>query len=466
MVAVPLGLSPYKRKNMYTPEIELTNLLVENDQSNLVDGKVRFQRPGLVPFSTVGIAGPIRGLFRRYGVVGSQYLAVPSTFAYAVSDTGVQTLLGTLTGTDLVSIDGGGTKAIIVANGIAYATDGTAGNLVAINMPNGEMVSCVLYIGGYFLLFCADSQRFYWLAPGDTDPDPLNFASAETSPDNIVKGARLLDEVWIFGQQSTEVWQLTGDLNAPFQPIGGRLYEKGCANRDTVCVLDNTLFWVGNDLMVYRADTVPVLISTPSIAEHLKNATAADLRGWAFSMDNHTLYCLRMGSEGTWAYDVEYKTWPRFKSYNQETWSAHVGTQVDGATVVAGDDTTNKLYRLDSTVSNDDGAPLERIVTGGVAVLGQPQKCRDLSVAMDVGWAPITGAATNPTVLMRYSDDGGNLWSSWIEQRLGLQGQYQGEVVWRRLGLMKSPGRLFTLKITDDAMARFSYARMNEQVSV
>lgn len=464
MVAVPLGLTTYKRENMHTPEIELTNLLVETDQSNLVDGKVRFQRPGLVTFSTVGIAGPIRGLFRRYGVVGSQYLAVASTFAYAVSDTGVQTLLGTLTGSDLVSIDGGETKAIIVANGIAYATTGSG--LVAVNMPSSEMVSCVLYIAGYFLLFVQDSETFFWLAPGDTDPDPLNFASAETSPDNIVKGARLLDEIWIFGQQSTEVWQLTGDLNAPFQPIGGRLYEKGCANRDTVCALDNTLFWVGNDLIVYRAETTPIRISTHSIEEHLRNAGALALRAWAFSVDGHTLYCIRMGGEGSWAYDVENQNWPRFKSYGQDTWRAHVGTQVDGATVIAGDDTNNKLYRLDSTVSNDDSQPLERIITGGVPILGPPQKCRDFSVAMAVGWAPITGPAINPTVSLRYSDDGGNSWSSWIEKRLGLQGQYNGEVVWRRLGLMKSPGRLFTVKVTDDAVARLSYARMNEAVSI
>jgi hypothetical protein len=464
MVAVPLGAATYRRQNMHTPEVELTNLLVEADPTNQVDGKVRFQRPALVQFGTIGIAGPIRGVFRRYGVVGSQYIVVASTYVYTVSEAGLQTLLGVITGTDLASIDGGPTKAIIVANGIAYWTTGVG--LTAVTMPLGEDVSCVLYIGGYFLLFCADSQRFYWLAPGDTNPDPLNFASAETSPDNIVKGARLLDEVWIFGQQSTEVWQLTGDLNAPFQPVGGRLYEKGCANKDTVYVLDNTLFWVGNDLIVYRAGTTPERISTHSIEEHLQRAGALDLRAWAFSIDGHTLYCIRMGDEGSWSFDVENQNWPRFKSYGQETWRAHVGTQVDGATVIAGDDTTNTLYQLDSSVSNDNGEAIERIITGGVALVGKPQVCRDFSLVMAVGWASITGDATNPIILLSFSDDGGNTWSSWIEQNLGLQGHYSTEVVWRQLGLMVSPGRLFRIKVTDDVPVRISYARINEAVSI
>lgn len=464
MVSVPLGTATYRRRNMRNPEIELTNLLTENDPTNQVDGKVRFQRPGLTELSTVGIAGPIRGVFRRYGVLGSQYIVVASTEAYTVSESGVQTNLGVVGGTELVSIAGGATKAVIVSNGVAYAT--TGGAVVAINMPLGEMVSCVEYIDGYFILPCTNSQRFYWLAPGETDPDPLSFASVETSPDSIVSAKRLLDELWFFGQQTTEVWQLTSNLDAPFQPIGGRLYEKGCANRNTVSVLDNTLFWIGNDLIAYRADTTPVRISNHSIEEHLVNAGLDDLKAWAFSVDGHTLYCVTMGTEGTWAYDVENQNWPRFKSYNQETWRAHLGTQVDGSTIVAGDDTSNTLYVLDSTISNDNSDPLERIVTGGLAILGKPQKCTDFSVVMAKGQAPITGDAVNPTVLMRYSDDAGNTWSSWIEEHLGLEGQYGGQVTWRQLGLMQVPGRLFTIKVTDDSIVRLSYARANEAVAI
>lgn len=462
MVGVPLGLSEYRRRGARTPEVALINLMVEKDPTNQVDGLVRFQRPALTSFATVG-TGPSRRVYRRAGVLGSNYLAVSGTQLYTVTASGVSTLIGTIPGADIASIDGSATRAIIVANGAAYSTDGTS--TVQVNMPNGVGVSDVLYIDGYFLLAQTASQRFYWLAPGDVDPDPLNFASAENSPDNIVGLARLLDEVWFFGEQTTEIFQLSGNLDAPFTPIPGRLYEKGCANKNSIAVLDNTLFWVGNDLIAYRADTTPIRISDHSMEERLRDAGSSDLRAWAMVIDGHTIYCVRAGALGSFVFDVENPNWGRWKSYGQETWRAHVGCQITGDVIVAGDDATGSLWLLDKTASNDNGAALEREITGGITILGKPQKCRDFSVRVATGWAPITGA-TDPLLLLSYSDDGGNIWSPWLDMPLGLQGQYLTEVTWRQLGLMNGPGRLFKVRMTDDALFRLSYARMNEATSI
>lgn len=463
MVAVPLGLSSYRRRGARTPEIALVNMMVEKDPTNQVDGLVRFQRPGLAAFTSIG-TGRIRGIFRRYGVLGSRYIVVSGASAYIVTEDGTATRIGEISGLDLVCIDGSEDRVIIVADGIAYSTDGST--LTTIAMPDSVGVSSVAYIGGYFVLVQITSQRFWWLAPGDLVPDALSFASAENAPDNIVRVIRLLDELWFFGQQTTEVFQLTGSLDAPFQPVLGRLYEKGCANKDTAFVLDNTLFWVGNDFIVYRADTTPVRISDHSMEERLRLAGADDLRAWAFALDGHTVYCVRAGDVGTFNFDVESSTWGRFKSHGQEAWRAHIGTQVSGDAIVAGDDRTGALWLLDPEQSNDDGDPLERELTGGITVIGSPQKCKSLELVTAVGWADITGDATNPLVQMRFSDDGGNLWSSWIEMPLGLQGKYKTEVTWRRLGIMTAPGRIFTFRMTDDAIFRVSYARINEASSV
>lgn len=466
MPALPLGLTSYRRRGARTAEVALLNMLVEKDPINQVDGLVRFQRPALVAFADVG-AGPIRGEFRRFGVLSSLYYVVSGEELYSVTTAGVATLLGAIPGTDRVSIDGSASRLIVVAAGVAYSWNGSALSVIAVPDIDGvpSVVSSVVYIAGYFIL-TVTGQHFFWLAPGDVDPDPLNFASAENSPDDIVCAARLQDEIWFFGAQTTEVFQLTGDVDAPFQPIGGRLYERGCANKETLATLDNTLFWVGNDLMAYRADTTPIRISDHSMEERLRVAGAAALRAWAFQIDGHTLYCVRAGSIGTFAFDVENQNWPRFKTYGQETWRAHVGCQVTGDLVIAGDDTLGKLWRLDPDRSNDDGDPLERELTGGITVLGKPEKCRDVSLRVPVGWSDIVGTATNPKVQMRYSDDGGNLFSSWLELPLGYQGQYLTEVIWRQLGQMTSPGRIFTFRFTDDAIFRVSYGRMNEGSSV
>lgn len=463
MTGVPLGFSQYRRRGARTPEIALLNVIVEKDPTNQVDGLVRFQRPALTSLASVG-AGPIRGVFRRSGVLGSNYLVVSAHTLYSVSPLGIATSIGDIPGIDVVVIDGSATRAIVVAAGNAYSTDGTA--VVQVNMPGAVAVSSVVEISGYFLLTQATSQRFYWLAPGDVDPDPFNFASAENSPDNIVTVARLLDEAWFFGEQTTEIFALSGNLDAPFTPIPGRLYEKGCANKSSVAVLDNTLFWVGNDLIAYRADTTPVRISDHSMEERFRVAGSSDLRAWAMTLDGHTIYCVRVGMQGSFVFDVENPNWGRWKSYGQETWRAHIGTQIAGDIVAAGDDVTGTLWRLDRDASNDNGQPMEREVTGGIAILGKPQKCSDFSVQVANGFAPITGTSSNPLLQMRFSDDGGEIWSSWQEMPLGLQGRYLSECVWRQLGIMVAPGRLFTVRMTDDSLFRISYARINEAGSI
>lgn len=464
MVAVPLGMTEYRRRGARTPEVALVNMIIEKDPTNQIDGLVRFQRPGLALFATTG-AHPIRGLFRKSGALSSNYLVLAGVSFYTVSPAGVPTLYGaSIAGVDNAIIDCSPSRAIIVADGFAYSFDGATVTLV--NMPSGERVSSVAYIAGYFILTVQDSQIFFWIAPGETDPDPLSFASAENSPDATRRVIRLHDELWFFGEQTTQVFGLSGDLDAPFQPIIGRVYDKGAANKDAIAVLDNTLFWIGNDLIAYRADTTPVRISDHSMEERLRDNGIFGLVAWAYELDGHTYFCVRVGDVGTWAYDVESQTWPRFKSFGQETWRALIGVQIAGDKVVAGDDQSGVLWMLDPSISNDNGDPLERELTGGVGIVGNAQKCASLELASATGWAAITGAATNPLVKMRYSDDGGNIWSSWIEIPMGLQGQYLTRVIWRQLGLMQAPGRIFTFRVTDDALWRVSYCRMNEAVSL
>lgn len=463
MAGIPLGTGSYRRRGARTAEVSLINCLVEKDPTNLIDGKVFIQRPGLADFANVG-PGPIRGVFRKLGVLFSLYYVVSGSSLYSVTTSGIAAYLGAIPGDGLVTIAGNETRLLICDNALVYSWNGTA--MTTINMPADEDVSSLEYISGYFLLCVADSDKVFWLAPGDVDPDPLSFFNVESAPDNNVAVKRLLDEVWFFGQQTIQPFQQTANIDAPFQPIIGRVYEKGCANKSTIAELDNTLYWVGSDLVVYRAETVPIRISDHSLEERLQEAGSDDLRAWAFTMNGHSLYLLRCGDDSTFAHDVENGNWPRWKSYEQDTFRAHLGTQVAGDLVIAGDDAEGKLWRFDPSISNDDGIVLERELTGGLAIVGQPQKCSSVYLAAATGWAPITGTAILPKIFMRYSDDGGNLWSSWIEVDLGLQGKYPTIAVWRRLGLMRAPARIFTFRQTDDTVFRVHYARANEAVNI
>lgn len=459
MTAIPLGVSTYERLAAKTARILLINMYLEKDPTNLVDGLLRLQRPGLAAFKGVG-TGPIRGVFKKDGVLGGDFIVVSGTQAYRVTEAAVSASLGSIPGTDRVQVAASPTRAIIVANGAAYSTDGSALTTIVVPDIDGvpSLISSVAYINGYFILTVAGSQHFFWLAPGDVNPDALNFASAENTPDNLVGAFHVFDELWFLGTASVEIWQPTGDLDLPFERINGRLYEKGCANRDSVTITDNTLFWVGPDNIVYRGDASPVRVSDSGIEERIRLAGGSTLRAWSFTFDGHLFYCVTVGTQGTFCFDVSTSEWSQFQSYGQTTWRAHVGAQTDGTLIVAGDETTGDLWRLDATVSNDNGVPLVRELIGGVALLGSPVACNNFEAFAATGFAAIN---TAPVVELRWSDDE-NIWTSWRQLSLGLQGQYGKRIITRKLGRVKSPGRLFHMRMSDDAVWRISYARMNE----
>ncbi len=461
MTAVPLGVSNYVRQLGRLAPILLQNMYVEKSPENLVDGAVRMQRPALSLYTTLD-AGNIGGIFQQPGTFNGDYLVLTGGSVYRLRyPVAVSTLLGTV-GTDArCTIAASGNRAVIATGSVPYSTDGVT--CVPIAMPDSINVSSVEYINGYFILTAADSQRYYWIAPGETDPNALSFTSAEHSPDDISIVKRLGDELWFFGQgRSTEVHIPTGVSTLPFKRVAGRLYDVGCANRHTLTGTDNSLFWVGTDGKVYRADATPKRISDHSVEEALRrNNDNTNLSAWAFASDGHTFYVLTIGSIGTFAYDVETSTWAHWYTYGRDTWRAWIGTAGNAAPVLCGDDTNGKVYLLDPTLNQDDGEQIVRVVVGGVQVIGKPVRCDSVVMYGSVGW--VGSASATPSLEINWSDDqGGDVDGPWMQMSMGGQGDRQIEMSARQLGLINPPGRLFYFRCTEDVNLRLSFCRMNE----
>lgn len=456
MPEIPLGLSAKKRRTTWTPLINIVNLLVEQSVSNQVNGIDHIQRPGLVQFATVG-DGPVRGLYRQAGTFDGDFLTVSGDEWFRVDFNGTETKIGDTPGTLRTTTAATSSRAIMVSDGIAYSTDGTT--VVEVVMPDLRPVGCVAQLNGYFLLTDATigSARVYYIEPGQTDPDGLGFFSTESVPGNNVKIERVGDELWIFKDEGTEVHQPTGDADLPFQRIPGRNYDKGCKNGDSTCRFDNSVAWVGNDSIVYRGDNSPVRISDHSIEEQIRKSDPVSLRAWSFAFDGHTLYVLTMNT-GTWGYDVSSQQWSEFQSYDRQVWRAHVGDVGDDFTV-AGDDQLGLLYRLDADVANDNGAPMLRLITGGLPVQGKAVRCDSLEVLTYTG--TITDPNFYPKGRIRWSDDL-ETYGDWVDVELRRQGRYGKPVRVNRLGNMRYPGRLFEFSVTDDVVVTVSGMLYNE----
>jgi hypothetical protein len=295
------------------------------------------------------------------------------------------------------------------------------------------------------------------MEPGEDDPDALSFFEAERFPDPVVTLAVNGDELWLIGTESEEVWVAVGGVDAPFEPAGGRTYENGCLARDTLVQIDNALFYVARDGEVMLAQGVPQPISKPDVAESVRRADAVSLRAWAFRLDTH-LFLVLTSNLATWVFDTVSQQWFNWLSWQTGNWRAHVGVGL-----VAGDSVSNALWRLVPGRSNDAGEPMERRIAAGVEVIGPPVRCNNVSVRVAVG--NTTSLTQAPRLELRWSDDEGNLWTDWRAVEVGKQGQYRQEAVFRRLGLLRRPGRIFEFRATDDAEFRISHAHWNEAIS-
>ena len=456
MVAIPLGTDDWQSEEQDLGRIKLRNAYIaENPFSS--DGVSRYVRPSLEDFISVG-AGPISGIWQQNGSLDGQWLVVSGDELYSVFEGGGSTFLGNIPGGGFCDFAGNEERVVIVRDGIAYYTDGLS--LAAIAMPDDQPVGSVDQIDGAFLLTIRDSFRFYWMLPGETAPDPLNFASAERLPDAITKVSVISDEIWFIGTDSVEVWAQTGDPDIPYTRIAGRSYTNGCDFRDSVVKSSFSgypcLLWVTNNKEVVLTQGQPNKISTDSVEELLKSST--NLRAWGFRRKRSDFYILT-ADELTLVFNITAKSWSRWDSFGFDNFRSHLGIQI-GDRVYGGDSTTGRVFALLESESDFGTDPIVAQISGFVPLSGKQTPCASVNLRINSGWSG--GYLIEPVVELRWSDDYGFSWSQPLQASMGTMGSYTTDVTFRSLGLIERPGRLFEVSFSGLQNFRIDYATMNE----
>jgi len=180
------------------------------------------------------------------------------------------------------------------------------------------------------------------------------------------------------------------------------------------------------------------------------------LRAWTFSLDGHDFYVLRLGNEATLVYDLTTGQWSEWNSHSRPTWAPQLGQNwlAMGATsvgrgfntnIVGGDDSTGVLWVLDPDVGVDDQidgtgtSEFERTIRGGVPIqMRQTERCNEVYMTLSLGEPALSGA----DITLRTSDDNGHTWHDHGTITVE-DGAFEQEIVWRSLGLIKAPGRIF-----------------------
>lgn len=443
----PLTLATYKRADL--PRIRFNNVFAETAQT-VASKVVLLPRPGLAARSQVG-TGPVRGMFYQPGALASQLFTVSGSRLYAGA-----TNVGDILGRDNVQMAAADT-ALLITNGTnLYRLVGAALSPVA--FPDDAGVASIVYLGGYAVAARKGTRRFYFTLDSATW-DGLDYLSAEQFTDPIVGLCVVVDQLWVFCERHTEIFFLTGDADAPFQRVQGRLFDKGALSRDAIVKMDNTVFWVGNDSIVYRGENTPLRVSDHGIEERIAASDATAILAWSFTWRGHLFYVLQLAKE-TLLFDASTQLWAEATSYGQLRWRARFGLQV-GREIVAGDDVNGQIWTLTEGMQREG---TDAIQAEWTLLLNDAAFVDNLLFDMSVGAQADPNSAAG-LLEIRTSRDGGRTWSEWRQTELGRQGAYRTGPGFNRLGLVDRSGMVVHCRLTDDVPRRISNARVNDMAA-
>ncbi len=490
----PILGSSYVARSVNAADNRMVNLFPEVIPEGGKEPGFLNRAPGLNFLQSIG-TGPIRGLWvpRTYTnaffvVSGTEVYKVPGLNATPVK-------IGNVADGGPVSIADNGTQIFFACNGPSYIYNNSTLVFKQINDPDFPGAVTVGYLDGYFVFNEPNSQRVWVTQLLDgTSVDPLDFASAEGSPDGLVAVNVDHREAWLFGTNSVEVWYDTGGADFPLQRIQGAYNEIGCAAPFSVAKLDNSLFWIGTDDrgqgIVYKANGYTgQRVSTHAIEYAIAQyGNISDALAYTYQQEGHGFYVLTFPSaNATWVYDAATQAWHERAGLVNGEFTRHRSNcqcNFQGNTVI-GDFENGNIYTFDLDVYADNGQAQKWLRSWRALPTGQNNLNRSahhslqLDAETGVGLNGLTtgenvyltteageplitesgdfilstvGAVpiAPPQVMLRWSDDGGHTWSNEHWTSMGRIGVYGHRTIWRRLGMtLKLRDRVYEVSGTD-----------------
>lgn len=423
--------------------------------------------PGLVNFGTSGRTG-FRGAFVSNGVT---YAAFSGKLEKWTSAGGASVNVGNLNGTkrgffaannnttpDRVFVDPDGNIATFTTSSVTNS------------YPDGDLpsVNSVDQLDGY-LVFTTGDGRAFATDLNTTSVNALSFGKAESKPDGLVRVVSWSGRLYLFGNQTTEIWTDAGTTPFPF--ARATVVPRGLAGPYCVSGYEDGFsrgpIFVGDDNCVYKMDGYTITkVSDPDL-DGLIEAVAdkTTLEATCYLSRGHAIWQLSCPA-WTWKLDVTTSLWSQKDSY------LATRTRISGAINtyglwLTGDTESGDLQSIATAVNDEIGDPLRlRIESGpvmdfpGGSVVGRADFYFTTGVGIATGVDPVQ---TDPDVELSWSDDGGLSWSNPILRKLGRQSEPRqlislvactGRTTWQ--------GRRWRLDVSSGVYAAFQFATMSD----
>lgn len=323
------------------------------------------------------------------------------------------------------------------------------------------------YLDGFIVVAKPSSQAIF--ASDFEDVSSWNALSTGTQlidPDIIVGLIADHEQLWVFGTNKIQVWYNAGLSPFPFAPVPGAVMEVGCAASESICRLDNGLFWLGSDErgagVAYRnRGYEPIRISTNAIEAAWQSYTViSDAIGYPVQINGHSWFVLSFPTAGaTWVYDATTGMWFQWMAWSLTTNTFfptlarfHAFDHVSNRHLVGGGDISGNLYELSPNIFTDDGNGIKRVrrsphVSEEMLRVFYSQIQFDMQVGSTESLVDGNGKPRPAYINLRWSNDGGNTWGNDNQISIGSTGQYQVRVQMNRLGSGRN--RVFEWSITD-----------------
>jgi hypothetical protein len=448
MFDLPIGTGFYQSEILPLAAQTCTNWIPIKPTSGALSTQALLDRKGLTSFATLS------GEFRGDCIFRSVYYTVNGTTLSSITSAGAVTTIGTIDGSNRVSIAVNDDYIVIVNSaGDGWYYNGTT--LSSIVDAQFLPAKIVVFVDGYFIFTTLDGTQFF--LSGINDPSAysaLDRSSAEARPDLIVGAFVYGGILHILGAETIERYNNIGGVNFPFQRISQATIPVGCyAAFSTVDVEDSFCFIGGSKnegAQIYIMGGSAQSFSSPAIDNAIQEFTDAEIaEAFAFSYQQNgqhiagfTIKSDRITGR-TFCYNFSSQEWWESKSLFAEFRGKSV-TKIYNKYLVGDDD--NKVGYFDD-VHTDYGDAIyrEKATQPFLSEDGEEYRIGLLEAWFQAG----TGSGTvNPQVMMDYSDDLGFTWSTPQWRGIGLVGEYGIRAQWRKQGLV-GRDRVYRFKCSD-----------------
>ena len=400
--------------------------------------------PGLTLFINQGDT-PWRGLIPFPG--NSLLYGVHRDTFYSINNAGVVSSLGTIgTTSGRVDMCDDGTNIQVVDGSEIYTYDtSTPATPIAAVADADRPTSpntCIVQAGRTITDEDGTGQFKGSSAYAPGTWDALDFATAESNPDNVVRVLNNRGTVVLMGDSTIEFWSNVGGSGFPYAKIIGADSETGIAARWSVGPLLGAYAFLAKNkegqvfvgvLNGYRVDRI-----SNFEFDHIINgySSVADATGFGYALGGHPMYQLNFQSEGkSWLYDATTRYWSELRYGTDARHRGEIAVDFINKTIIA-DYENGKLYRLDSDVYTDNEEPIYTVLRGRhIASKKRNVRIASIELGIEAGVGTATGQGSSPVAALRLSKDGGHTFGTSNYAPMGAVGEYTKRCIWRRLGV-------------------------------